>query len=195
MPTVCPLRRFLNPCFLAPVRSTPQHKPCPPTSLCSTPSKKKPTTCSYDEQLRIAMEISAREQQEAELRQQQEEEELQRIIQLSLMEKWAPHPTPSLWTRWSCQGGGFGLRGGGWKRAGVRLKSWKFKKKTILEVTSDLAVPPLASARPFSHEAMRWLRLPGFTKPETDARLVSLLPHWHFLNKCQFTTNDTSGTV
>ncbi|CAI5694398.1 ankyrin repeat domain-containing protein 13B isoform X1 [Oreochromis aureus] len=69
------------------VESTPQHKPRPPTSLCSTPSKKKPTTCSYDEQLRIAMEISAREQQEAELRQQQEEEELQRIIQLSLMEK------------------------------------------------------------------------------------------------------------
>lgn len=195
MPTVRPLRRFLNLCFLAPVRSTPQHKPRPPSSLCSTPSKKKPTTCSYDEQLRIAMEISAREQREAELRQQQEEEELQRIIQLSLMEKWAPHPTPSLWTRRSCQGGGSGLRGGGWKRAGVRLKSWKFKKKTILEVTSDLAVPPLASARPFSHEAMRWLRLPGFTKPETDARLVSLLPHWHFLNKCQFTTNDTSGTV
>uniref|UniRef100_A0A665UPS7 Ankyrin repeat domain-containing protein n=1 Tax=Echeneis naucrates TaxID=173247 RepID=A0A665UPS7_ECHNA len=56
-------------------------------SLCSTPSKKQPTTCSYDEQLRIAMEISAREQEEAELRRQQEEEELQRIIQLSLMEK------------------------------------------------------------------------------------------------------------
>lgn len=34
------------------------------------------------------MELSAREQEEAELRQRQEEEELQRIIQLSLMEKW-----------------------------------------------------------------------------------------------------------
>lgn len=33
------------------------------------------------------MEISAREQEEAELRRQREEEELQRIIQLSLMEK------------------------------------------------------------------------------------------------------------
>ncbi|TKS81325.1 Ankyrin repeat domain-containing protein 13B [Collichthys lucidus] len=66
---------------------TPQHKPRPPSSLCSTPSKKKPTTCSYNEQLRIAMEISAREQEEAELRRRQEEEELQRIIQLSLMEK------------------------------------------------------------------------------------------------------------
>uniref|UniRef100_A0A3Q1EET1 Ankyrin repeat domain 13B n=1 Tax=Acanthochromis polyacanthus TaxID=80966 RepID=A0A3Q1EET1_9TELE len=66
---------------------TPQHKPRPPCSLSSTPSKKPPTPCSYDEQLRIAMEISAREQEEAELRRRQEEEELQRIIQLSLMEK------------------------------------------------------------------------------------------------------------
>lgn len=66
---------------------TPQHKPRAPSSLCSTPTKKQPTTCSYDEQLRIAMEISAREQEEAELRRRQEEAELQRIIQLSLMEK------------------------------------------------------------------------------------------------------------
>ncbi|XP_074497516.1 ankyrin repeat domain-containing protein 13B [Sebastes fasciatus] len=66
---------------------TPQHKPCAPTSLCSTPSKKQTTTCSYNEQLRIAMEISAREQEEAELRRRQEEAELQRIIRLSLMEK------------------------------------------------------------------------------------------------------------
>ncbi|KAG7479599.1 ankyrin repeat domain-containing protein 13B [Solea senegalensis] len=65
---------------------TPQHKPHPPSSLCSTPSKKT-TTCSYNEQLRIAMEISAREQEEAVLRRQREEEELQRIIQLSLMDK------------------------------------------------------------------------------------------------------------
>uniref|UniRef100_A0A8C6TPV4 Ankyrin repeat domain 13B n=1 Tax=Neogobius melanostomus TaxID=47308 RepID=A0A8C6TPV4_9GOBI len=63
---------------------TPQHKPRPASNLCSTPSKKQP--CSYDQQLRIAMEISAREQEEAELRQRQEEEELQRIIRLSLME-------------------------------------------------------------------------------------------------------------
>uniref|UniRef100_UPI0037E96143 ankyrin repeat domain-containing protein 13B n=1 Tax=Semicossyphus pulcher TaxID=241346 RepID=UPI0037E96143 len=66
---------------------TPQHKPCPPSSLSSTPTKKKPTTCRYDEQLRIAMEISAREQEEADLRRRREEEELQRIIKLSLMEK------------------------------------------------------------------------------------------------------------
>ncbi|XP_056468314.1 ankyrin repeat domain-containing protein 13B [Gadus chalcogrammus] len=66
---------------------TPQHKPRPPTSLCSTPTKKPPNNCSYNEQLRIAMEISAREQDAAEHRRRQEEEELQRIIQLSLMEK------------------------------------------------------------------------------------------------------------
>lgn len=66
---------------------TPQHKPRPASSLCSTPSKKQPPSCTYDEQLRIAMEISAREQEEADLRRRQEEEELQRIIQLSLMEK------------------------------------------------------------------------------------------------------------
>ncbi|KAA8593822.1 hypothetical protein FQN60_004656, partial [Etheostoma spectabile] len=75
------------PCDPSRVERTPQHKPCAPSSLCSTPSKKQPTTCSYDEQLRIAMEISAREQEEAELRQRQEEAELQRIIRLSLMEK------------------------------------------------------------------------------------------------------------
>lgn len=34
------------------------------------------------------MELSAREQEEVELRQKREEDELQRIIQLSLMEKW-----------------------------------------------------------------------------------------------------------
>ncbi|XP_029302842.1 ankyrin repeat domain-containing protein 13B [Cottoperca gobio] len=66
---------------------TPQHKPRAPSSHCSTPSKKQPTTCSYNEQLRIAMEISAREQEEAEIRRRREEAELQHIIQLSLMEK------------------------------------------------------------------------------------------------------------
>uniref|UniRef100_M4ACC5 Ankyrin repeat domain 13B n=1 Tax=Xiphophorus maculatus TaxID=8083 RepID=M4ACC5_XIPMA len=69
------------------VERTPQHKPRPASSLCSTPSKKQPPSCTYDEQLRIAMEISAREQEEVDLRRRQEEEELQRIIQLSLMEK------------------------------------------------------------------------------------------------------------
>ncbi|XP_051522113.1 ankyrin repeat domain-containing protein 13B isoform X1 [Myxocyprinus asiaticus] len=64
---------------------TPQHKPRPVESPRSTPTNKPPR--SYNEQLRLAMELSAREQEEAELRQRQEEEELQRIIQLSLMEK------------------------------------------------------------------------------------------------------------
>lgn len=65
---------------------TPQHKSSPESSSDSTPTNEAPH--SYDEQLRLAMELSAREQEEAELRQRQEEEELQRIIQLSLMEKW-----------------------------------------------------------------------------------------------------------
>ncbi|KAF7700098.1 ankyrin repeat domain-containing protein 13B isoform X1 [Silurus meridionalis] len=64
---------------------TPQHKPSPESSSGSTPTNETPH--SFDEQLRLAMELSAREQEEAELRQRQEEEELQRIIQLSLMEK------------------------------------------------------------------------------------------------------------
>ncbi|XP_061924049.1 ankyrin repeat domain-containing protein 13B [Entelurus aequoreus] len=65
----------------------PPLKPRSPTSLSSTPSKKQTAGRSYDEQLRIAMEISAREQEEAELRRRKEEEELQHIIELSLMEK------------------------------------------------------------------------------------------------------------
>ncbi|XP_037534454.1 ankyrin repeat domain-containing protein 13B [Nematolebias whitei] len=69
------------------VERTPQNKPHPPSSIGSTPSKKPPPTCSYNEQLRIAMEISAREKEEADFRRRQEEEELQRIIQLSLMDK------------------------------------------------------------------------------------------------------------
>ncbi|CAB1347680.1 unnamed protein product [Coregonus sp. 'balchen'] len=75
------------PCDPSRLQRTPQHRPCPPASLCNTPTKKPPTACSYDQQLRLAMELSAREQEEAELQRRQEEEELQRIIQLSLMEK------------------------------------------------------------------------------------------------------------
>ncbi|XP_022519618.2 ankyrin repeat domain-containing protein 13B isoform X2 [Astyanax mexicanus] len=67
------------------VERTPQHKSTPVASPRRTPSTKPPR--SYDEQIRLAMELSAREQEEAELRKRQEEEELQRIIQLSLMEK------------------------------------------------------------------------------------------------------------
>uniref|UniRef100_A0A1A8HXR9 Ankyrin repeat domain 13 family, member D n=1 Tax=Nothobranchius kuhntae TaxID=321403 RepID=A0A1A8HXR9_NOTKU len=42
---------------------------------------------SFDEQLRIAMELSCREQEENDRKQQEEEEELERILQLSLTEK------------------------------------------------------------------------------------------------------------
>ncbi|XP_031429090.1 ankyrin repeat domain-containing protein 13B isoform X2 [Clupea harengus] len=67
------------------VERTPQHKPCAQASPRCTPPCKP--SHRYDEQLQLAMELSAHEQQEAQLRQRQEEEELQRIIQLSLMEK------------------------------------------------------------------------------------------------------------
>ncbi|RXM92600.1 Ankyrin repeat domain-containing protein 13B [Acipenser ruthenus] len=60
-------------------------RPHPLASPQSTSTNR--TLRSYDEQLRLAMELSAREQEEAEQRQRQEEEELERIIQLSLMEK------------------------------------------------------------------------------------------------------------
>ncbi|MGH0182996.1 UNVERIFIED_CONTAM: hypothetical protein FKN15_010852 [Acipenser sinensis] len=67
------------------LESTPRHRPHPLASPQSTSTNQ--TLRSYDEQLRLAMELSAREQEEAEQRQRQEEEELERIIQLSLMEK------------------------------------------------------------------------------------------------------------
>lgn len=42
---------------------------------------------SYAEQLRLAMELSAKEQEEAERRSRQEEEEFERILRLSLTEQ------------------------------------------------------------------------------------------------------------
>lgn len=42
---------------------------------------------SFDEQLRLAMELSSREQEERERQCREEDEELQRILQLSLTEK------------------------------------------------------------------------------------------------------------
>ncbi|NXD97949.1 AN13B protein, partial [Chaetorhynchus papuensis] len=69
---------------------TPQHtaSPRPPVAPSSGggrgPSALFP---SYAEQLRLAMALSAREQEEAERRTRQEEEDLQRILQLSLTEK------------------------------------------------------------------------------------------------------------
>ncbi|XP_028662502.1 ankyrin repeat domain-containing protein 13B isoform X1 [Erpetoichthys calabaricus] len=64
---------------------TPSHRSQPQSS--PQPSLTSPALQSYNEQLRLAMELSAREQEEAEQRQRQEQEELERIIQLSLMEK------------------------------------------------------------------------------------------------------------
>lgn len=86
--TFCLQKSVTTPFF--PFPRTPQHKPSPAESPRGTPTNKPPR--SYDEQLRLAMELSAREQEEAELRQRREEEELQRIIQLSLMEKWQRTP-------------------------------------------------------------------------------------------------------
>uniref|UniRef100_A0A4W5RMD2 Ankyrin repeat domain 13 family, member D n=1 Tax=Hucho hucho TaxID=62062 RepID=A0A4W5RMD2_9TELE len=46
-----------------------------------------PMANSFDEQLRIAMELSCREQEEMDRARQEEEDELERILQLSLLEK------------------------------------------------------------------------------------------------------------
>ncbi|XP_053562126.1 ankyrin repeat domain-containing protein 13B isoform X4 [Bombina bombina] len=62
---------------------TPQH-----TQPCSPPHTGSSNTFStYQEQLRLAMELSAKEQEEEEKLKQQEDEELERILQLSLTEK------------------------------------------------------------------------------------------------------------
>lgn len=45
-----------------------------------------PAPPSFEEQLRLALELSSREQEERERRGQQEEEDLQRILRLSLTE-------------------------------------------------------------------------------------------------------------
>ncbi|XP_034496707.1 ankyrin repeat domain-containing protein 13B isoform X2 [Ailuropoda melanoleuca] len=74
---------------------TPQRQPAPPAALASVPSPRpspRPGSGghvfrSYDEQLRLAMELSAREQEERRRRARQEEEELERILRLSLTEQ------------------------------------------------------------------------------------------------------------
>ncbi|XP_029884858.1 LOW QUALITY PROTEIN: ankyrin repeat domain-containing protein 13B [Aquila chrysaetos chrysaetos] len=70
---------------------TPQHTaaPRPPVTPAPGGGRGGPSALfpSYAEQLRLAMALSAREQEEAERRTRQEEEELQRILQLSLTEK------------------------------------------------------------------------------------------------------------
>ncbi|XP_038670250.1 ankyrin repeat domain-containing protein 13B isoform X2 [Scyliorhinus canicula] len=64
---------------------TPQHSILSQPSTQHIPSNQ--LYPNYDEQLRLAMELSTKEQEEVEKRKWQEEEELQRIIQLSLTEK------------------------------------------------------------------------------------------------------------
>ncbi|CAI5794684.1 repeat domain-containing 13B [Podarcis lilfordi] len=63
--------------------TTPQQPPAAPTAG-RGPSHPLP---SYAEQLRLAMELSAKEQEEAERRSRQEEEEFERILRLSLTEQ------------------------------------------------------------------------------------------------------------
>ncbi|XP_057270824.1 ankyrin repeat domain-containing protein 13B isoform X1 [Pezoporus wallicus] len=77
----------LRPC--RPPR-TPQHTAAPRPPAAPAPGGGRgpsPLFPSYAEQLRLAMALSAREQEEAERRTRQEEEDLQRILQLSLTEK------------------------------------------------------------------------------------------------------------
>lgn len=88
IPTDPPQGSGLRPCRAPPGLPSTQQPPDPP------PARRRgagggPSTLfpSYAEQLRLAMALSAREQEEAERRTRQEEEELQRILQLSLMEK------------------------------------------------------------------------------------------------------------
>ncbi|GCB63354.1 hypothetical protein scyTo_0000152 [Scyliorhinus torazame] len=64
---------------------TPQHSILSQPSTQHIPSNQ--LYPNYDEQLRLAMELSTKEQEDVEKCKRQEEEELQRIIQLSLTEK------------------------------------------------------------------------------------------------------------
>ncbi|XP_004682632.1 PREDICTED: ankyrin repeat domain-containing protein 13D [Condylura cristata] len=61
-------------------------EPGGPGSPQSAPPAPAPAQPSFEEQLRLALELSSREQEEQERRGQQEEEDLQRILRLSLTE-------------------------------------------------------------------------------------------------------------
>nr|XP_008176495.1 ankyrin repeat domain-containing protein 13D isoform X2 [Chrysemys picta bellii] len=65
----------------------PDDSPAPSTNGSSSSALPPPAYPSFDEQLRLAMELSSREQEEQERRRREEDEELQRILQLSLTEK------------------------------------------------------------------------------------------------------------
>ncbi|NWR33166.1 AN13B protein, partial [Tachuris rubrigastra] len=76
--------------LLLPPPRTPQHTAAPRPPVAPSPGAGRGPSAlfpSYAEQLRLAMALSAREQEEAERRTRQEEEDLQRILQLSLTEK------------------------------------------------------------------------------------------------------------
>ncbi|NXM90993.1 AN13B protein, partial [Oenanthe oenanthe] len=86
----CGLRTHGDPTeALLPPR-TPQHTAAPRPPVGPAPGGGRGPGAlfpSYAEQLRLAMALSAREQEEAERRTRQEEEDLQRILQLSLTDK------------------------------------------------------------------------------------------------------------
>ncbi|XP_037755291.1 ankyrin repeat domain-containing protein 13D isoform X2 [Chelonia mydas] len=65
----------------------PEDSLAPSTNGSSSSALPPPAYPSFDEQLRLAMELSSREQEEQERRRREEDEELQRILQLSLTEK------------------------------------------------------------------------------------------------------------
>ncbi|NWS21968.1 AN13B protein, partial [Pachyramphus minor] len=76
--------------LLLPPPRTPQHTAAPRPPVAPSPGGGRGPSAlfpSYAEQLRLAMALSAREQEEAERRTRQEEEDLQRILRLSLTEK------------------------------------------------------------------------------------------------------------
>ncbi|KAL7986862.1 hypothetical protein Chor_005781 [Crotalus horridus] len=69
---------------------TPQHTPPPRPAVPQQPpppAGRGPGLPTYAEQLRLAMELSAKEQEEAQRRSRQEQEELERILRLSLTEQ------------------------------------------------------------------------------------------------------------
>lgn len=67
--------------------SVPTSEDSPVLSNNGGNSSLPPPYPSFDEQLRLAMELSSREQEERERQRREEDEELQRILQLSLTEK------------------------------------------------------------------------------------------------------------
>ncbi|KAJ8795673.1 hypothetical protein J1605_002435 [Eschrichtius robustus] len=81
------LTGLLSPPYASPGRALQESlqmsiEPGGPGSPLGTP----PAPPSFEEQLRLALELSSREEEERERRGRQEEEDLQRVLQLSLTE-------------------------------------------------------------------------------------------------------------